>query len=169
MLRLIQAKVTLELTGEEDAIRLARGIQEQPTTDAGILNRVGELLLQTTAWQEAEAAFLRSLQVTPDNPVAHDGLAQLLLRGEQYEDAVEHALLAVGLTHYFPAAHFHLGLALQRSGRRAEAISAFETCVAMGYELFQTHRHLADLFALTHDSVKAQQHRILSESYREPL
>ncbi len=168
-LRLMQAKLTYEREGEDDAIRLARDLQAEVVLETGILNRVGELLLQTTAWPEAESAFRRSLAENPDNPVAHDGLAQVLLRQEAFDQAAEHALVAVGLIHYYPAAHFHLGVALQRCGQRSEAICAFETCVTMGYELHQTHRHLADLFALTHDAAKARRHRELSDAYRERI
>ncbi len=74
-LQLIQAKLTFEHEGEEEAIRLARRIQESAKLDAGILNRVGELLLQTSAWREAETTFRRSLAENQDNPVAHDGLS----------------------------------------------------------------------------------------------
>ena len=144
--RLMQAKLALEEEGPESAVRLARAITPTACRSTGILNRLGELFLRAEAWQDAEAIFTMSLSAVEDNAVAHHGLAQVLLRKGEHEAAVEQALLAVGLIHYFPAAHYHLGLALHGCRRHAESIAAFETSLAMGYEPGRTHRRLAELY-----------------------
>ena len=57
-------------------------------------------------------------------------------------------MLAVGLAHFFPAAHFHLGEALVQLGHESDAIAAFETSLGMGYQPSTTHERLAALYRL---------------------
>jgi len=144
-----------------EALRLAREVLQQCPKDTGVLNRVGQLLLEIESWDEAEAAFRESLSLLDDNPVAHDGLAAVCLEHDRFEEAVEQALLAVGLIHYFPSAHFHLGVALHGSGREEEAIAAFETCLAMRYLPEKTHYRLAVLYRFR-DPIKAKRHQELA-------
>ena len=68
------------------------------------------------------------------------------LERQEPDLAVEKALRAVGLIHYFPEAHFHLGLGLERLGKSREAISAYETTVGMGYQTNLLHQRLAELY-----------------------
>ncbi len=140
-----------------EALRLAREMLERFPSDTGILNRIGQLLLDAESWDEAEAVFRQSLSLLKDNPVAHDGLAAVHLEQDRFEESVEHALLAVGLIHYFPSAHFHLGVALHGAGREEQAIAAFETCLAMRYKLDKTHYRLGVLYRLR-DPVRANRH-----------
>ena len=78
--------------------------------------------------------FRRSLALLADNPLAHDGLAHVSLEQGKHQSAAENAMLAVGLAHFFPAAHFHLGEALVQLGHESDAIAAFETSLGMGYQ-----------------------------------
>lgn len=145
----------------DEALQLARTLLNQSPHDASILNRIGQLLLDINSWDEAESIFQRSLSLLEDNPVAHDGLAAIHLERERFEEAVEHALLAVGLIHYFPSAHFRLGVALHGAGREEQAIAAFETCLAMRYQLQKTHYRLAVLYRMR-DPIRAKRHQELA-------
>lgn len=146
-----------------DALRLAREVASQSPEDSGIANRLGQLFLELKAWNEAEGAFRESLQILGENAVALDGLAQVSAHRGQFEAAVEHALVAVGLLHFFPAAHFHLAEALTGVGRDAEAIAAYETSLAMGYEPTKTHARLAAMYRLRNPA-KARRHEQLAVS-----
>jgi Flp pilus assembly protein TadD len=103
----------------------------------------------------------------PESSVALDGLAQLSLRRNDFSAAVEQALGAVELTHYCPAAHFHLGEGLRGAGRDAEAIAAYETALGMGFEPQTMHDRLAALYRLRNPS-KAAQHRARSQLSSNP-
>ena len=144
-----------------EALRLAREVLERFPNDTGVLNRIGQILLETESWDEAEAVFRQSLLLLDDNPVAHDGLAAVHLEHDRFDEAVEHALLAVGLIHYFPSAHFHLGVALHGAGREEEAVAAFETCLAMRYQPEKTHYRLAVLYRFR-DPIRAKRHQELA-------
>ena len=69
----------------------------------------------------------------------------------------------MGLTHFFPAAHFHLGEGLIGAGRESEAIAAYETALGMGFDPQMSHARLAELYRLRNPA-KAKQHHARSLS-----
>ena len=76
-----------------------------------------------------------------------NGRARIFIQRKQYEKAIESALEAVGLLHFFPEAHYHLGIALALSKREEEAIAAFTTCEKMtGGRSNAIHVWLAKLY-----------------------
>jgi tetratricopeptide (TPR) repeat protein len=111
-----------------------------------VCNQVGRGYLQLGRWDDAAAVFQGSLETEPDNPAAFDGLARVHLERDEPAQAVEKALLAVGLIHHFPEAHFHLATALERCGKAREAIAAYETALGMGCEPPFIHGRLAALY-----------------------
>jgi predicted AlkP superfamily phosphohydrolase/phosphomutase/tetratricopeptide (TPR) repeat protein len=128
-----------------------------------LFNQVGRAYLQLKRWNEAQAAFQKSLEAEPDNPAALDGLARVHLECGEPDSAVEKSLQAVGLIHFFPEAHFHLGMGLERLGKVREAILAYETALGIGYHSAVLHHRLAELYrpidprkAASHDSVLAR-------------
>ncbi|HVM47102.1 MAG TPA: alkaline phosphatase family protein [Candidatus Acidoferrum sp.] len=123
-----------------------------------ICNQVGRGYLQLRRWDDAAAAFRKSLETDPDNPAAFDGLARVHLEQGEPAQAVEKALLAVGLIHHFPEAHFHLATALEQCGKPEEAIAAYETALGMGYQPQLTHSRLAVLYRPI-DARKADLHQ----------
>lgn len=94
-------------------------------------------------WPEAERAFRRAIEIDPHSAPAWQGSAFALLKQARLEDAVKAALTSVGFQHGSPQAHFVLGMALLRLGRRPRAIQAFETCLALQPPLKAAHRLLA--------------------------
>jgi tetratricopeptide (TPR) repeat protein len=99
------------------------------------------------------------LETEPDNPVALDGLASIHLAEGEWENAVEKSLEAVGLVHFFPEAHFHLAVGLERCGQTREAIAAYETALGLGYWPAGLHRHLVELYRPI-DAEKSNQHKL---------
>ena len=97
-------------------------------------------------FEAAARSFERVLQVDEDNAFAHHGLARVYLERGEPVKAVESALEAVGLLHYFPDAHFLLGRALVDMGKEGEAIRAFEVCAGMTGSVNQAHVWLAKLY-----------------------
>jgi tetratricopeptide (TPR) repeat protein len=141
-----------------EAVRQARELYQQSPKAPNLLNRIAELFLDAEMWADAESIFEESLVLSENNPLAQNGLARICLEQDRFEEAAEHARLAVGLIYCYPAAHFNLGQALHDSGREEEAIDAFEGCLAMGYEPAETHYRLAVLYRIR-DPLKAKHHR----------
>jgi predicted AlkP superfamily phosphohydrolase/phosphomutase/tetratricopeptide (TPR) repeat protein len=135
-------------------------LQAAERTCAGhplLFNQLGRAYLQLERWDDASAAYEKSLAVEAENPAAFDGLARVHLERGELESAVEKSLQTVGLIHYFPEAHFHLATGLDRLGKAKEAILAYETALGMGYQTNQVHLRLAELYRPI-DSQKAAFH-----------
>jgi hypothetical protein len=77
---------------------------------------------------------------------------------------VERALHAVGLIHFFPEAHYHLAVGLERLGRAPEAILAYETALGMGYRKKLIHCRLAELYRPIDPQKAAKHENILLNS-----
>ena len=134
-----------------------------------LFNQIGRAFLQFQRWQDAADAFRKSLETEPDNPAALDGLASVHLAKEEWESAVEKSLEAVGLVHFYPEAHFHLAVGLERSGRPREAIAAYETALGLGFQPALLHRHLAELFKPIDIQKAAEHERAFIRLARQPV
>jgi tetratricopeptide (TPR) repeat protein len=122
--------------------------------------RIGNVYLRQKRTDDAQRAFERALEIDGDSPEAYLGLATTHLRKRCNEQAVECALHAVGLQHFLPMGHFHLGVGLARLGHRDRAALAFETSLTMLPGLVAAHRWLATLYQLPGgDPGKSAQHR----------
>ncbi len=131
--------------------------------------QIGRAFLQFDRWQDAADAFRKSLETEPDNPVALDGLASVHLAQGEWDRAIEKSLEAVGLIHFFPEAHFHLAVALEKFGKTREAITAYETALGLGYCPEALHGHLAELCKPI-DALKATEHQqAFTRLCRQPM
>jgi hypothetical protein len=102
--------------------------------------------LQRFRYADAERAFERALEIDPHNAYARQGLALALLRQRRFDEAAGAAILAVGLQHHLPLAHFYLGCALVRLRLPDRAIQAFEMAASQRAPIFLAHRWLARLY-----------------------
>jgi predicted AlkP superfamily phosphohydrolase/phosphomutase/tetratricopeptide (TPR) repeat protein len=134
-----------------------------------LFNQLGRGYLELARWNDAETAFRKSLEAEPDNPAALDGLARVDLERDQPESAVEKALQAVGLIHFFPDAHFHLGVGLERLGKAREAILAYETALGIGYHPELLHHRLAELYRPIDPEKAALHERVLLNSRKRRI
>ena len=108
--------------------------------------RLGSAYLAGRQFKQAEGAFRKVLEMDSDHAEACYGLSVALMRQHKLEESVELALRAVGLQHYYPAAHFQLGAALARLNQPARAALAFEQGLAMKPGELAAHRYLARLY-----------------------
>ena len=108
--------------------------------------RLGSAYLAGRQFKQAEGAFRKVLELDSDHAEACYGLSVALMRQSKLEESVELALRAVGLQHYYPAAHFQLGVALARLNQPARAALAFEQGLAMKPGELAAHRYLARLY-----------------------
>lgn len=134
-----------------------------------LCNQIGRAYLQFERWQDAAGIFRKSLENEPDNPAALDGLASVHLAQGEWECAIEYSLKAVGLVHFYPEAHFHLAVGLERAGQTREAIVAYETALGLGYAPPLLHGHLAILYQPI-DAQKAAEHQnAFTRLCRQPM
>ncbi len=112
----------------------------------GLHNQIGRVYLRMKRWEDALRSFHKALEIDGDSAVAHDGIAASLLRLGKPTAAAEHALIAVGLLHHFPRAHFRLGVALTKLRMYEAAIEAFETCIKLAPQAIAPRRRLAAIY-----------------------
>jgi len=155
------ARIAYSRGDKQAATQVVKAILQSGSSDIVMANQMGRLLIELECWDQAQSVFEQSIAIYEENPVALDGLAQVFNDQDQFEEAAESALEAVSLQHYFPEAHFHLGVALRGLDREADAIAAFETSLSMGHNPLKTHEQLASLYRCR-DPLRARQHAKLA-------
>jgi predicted AlkP superfamily phosphohydrolase/phosphomutase/tetratricopeptide (TPR) repeat protein len=122
---------------------------------------LGNVYLLKNFVPEAEAAFERALELDPDHPYAHVGLARTRLKQRNFQKSAEHALTAVGLQHLLPLGHFILGISLARLRDYSRAILALETALSLHGSFVPAHRYLVAIHGRPGgDPGRAASHRL---------
>ena len=106
----------------------------------------GEAYLRLGRYAEAMEAFDEALARDDRLERAWDGKAAAHLGRREDEPAAEAALRAVAVRADHAAGHFHLGVALMRLGRAADAAVALRRATDLQPDLLAAHRRLAELY-----------------------
>jgi tetratricopeptide (TPR) repeat protein len=128
-----------------------------------LLCTMAEAYTRLKRWDEAEAVLRRAAAIDPHDPEVHHKRALLSLARERFEEAAEHALEAVSLRHFFPAAHYTLGVALTWMKDYDHAIQSFKVALSMQPGLIDAHRYVASIHRLREDRHSARPHRDAAE------
>jgi protein O-mannosyl-transferase len=100
---------------------------------------------QTNYWRDSRTLWTHALAVNPYNEVAHNGLCNLALTQNQFEQAIFHAQKALEIRPESADAHNNLGLALVGKGQRAEARIEFQKVIKTSPTRPRVHYNLATL------------------------
>ncbi len=149
----------LLLMGRTDAalVCLEEAVRGEPSV--GGFCALGKALGQAGRYVDGEGAYRQALAIDADSEIAHFGLSQMLLLENRPEEAAQHALRAVGLVHYFPQAHYALGLARQMLNDVPGAVAALEMAVQIAPNFPEAHTRLAELLLQSGQVARAMQHR----------
>jgi tetratricopeptide (TPR) repeat protein len=101
-----------------------REFQEELRVDpnsAGASYVLGELSRRDRQWIEAVDYFARAAKLDPQFADAFIGLGRSLIATRRFPEAVAPLEAAVKLQPHNPVAHYHLGIAYSRVGRKEEA------------------------------------------------
>lgn len=156
---IMRARAKLERKRTDEAAACLRMVMNTALRYPPTWVETGRLWLEVNELDAARSCFARARELDPENANAHEGLASIHLRRHENAAAIDAALDATQLLFHLPRAHFTLGVALARQGRRDEAIIALKRAVAMQPSLLPAHRWLAALHPATDDS-------FLSAAYR---
>ena len=102
---------------------------------------------QTTYWHDSETLWTHTLAVTPNNDVAHAGLAGILFVRGQTDAAIEHYQRALALRSGNVAAHYGLAMALARERKIDAAIAHFQEVLSIQPDNLQASNYLGALLA----------------------
>ena len=102
---------------------------------------------QTTHWRDTEALWSYTLTVTPENDVAHAGLAGILFVRGQVDEAIRHYEIALRLRGGNVAAQFGLARALASKQKVDEAISHYQKALSIQPDNTAASNDLGVMFA----------------------
>ena len=93
--------------------------------------RMALLYFQVGDYSMSRDFYEKAIEFEPDTAKFHVGLAKSLIELEDFEEAVEEALVSIELVKFYPDAHYTLGRALERLGDLENAKIAYETAKAL--------------------------------------
>lgn len=112
-------------TTVEDARREFKAELEIDPTNAGAEYVLGELARQDQNFAEASEHFGRAAKLDPNFADAFIGYGRSLIAADRAAEAIAPLETAVKLQPQNPAAHYHLGIAYRRTGRKQDAEQQF--------------------------------------------
>lgn len=141
--KLSYARVLMAQGKVSDALAMLHETAAHAAPSASLQTEIGGVYERSQDWRRAAAAFAKAIEIDADYSPAHCGLGVIAIRQGNYEDAIEHLLRALALTHFYPRAHFNLAVALARLGWWDRAIKAFEVCTQMYPRMIGAYRYLS--------------------------
>ena len=130
----------------QEALPYLERLEDGGSTNHQIYLRMGKAYAQMGAWPQAETAYHKALELDPENAQAYRDLSRIYLLREQYEEAAEAALTAVGLLYFQPRTHYFLGRALVALGYYERAEEAFLVALHQAPGLRSAYEQLAELY-----------------------
>lgn len=140
---MIQANIAIERKQPARALEHLAIVAEQRPRDLAYLSLRIEALLKLHRWEDCQQTCHTTLEVDPQNALAHIGLARAALHLERPEDAVDHALAATGFQYGNPRGHFLLGVALVTLQQWAAAAQALNLTTQLAPHFHPAWRYLA--------------------------
>ncbi|MEI6231969.1 MAG: tetratricopeptide repeat protein [Planctomycetota bacterium] len=126
-------------------LHFKRCLQLQPN-DGEIHRRLGEMLLQSKNFSEAERHIRETLRVFPNDAKAHHNLATLHATQNNYDEAVEEYKKAIAADPNLDVAYVNLAKVLLGQNRRDEALQPLNDYTHLKPLDVEALRMLADLY-----------------------
>jgi tetratricopeptide (TPR) repeat protein len=169
-LAMLKGDLLLKVNRPGKALEVYRKIDKKAPERKWLSIQIANAYFQLKKYKDARNSFRAALEIDPDSPEAHHGLAKCFIRAGKYEDAIDEALMAVGLNYHFPFAHYHLGEALFLHGEYGKALQAFNVCLSMEPNIGKARNYLISIFEEhLHQPEKALQHREYFEIKERPV
>jgi len=99
-------------------------------------------------WRNSESLFRHTLEVAPENPIAHYHLARALDLAQDFEGAEAQFRAALERFPRMPQAQLGLAMTVNRSGRPGKAIVEFEHAIELDPEGAGAYTHLGLLLTI---------------------
>lgn len=145
-MKIMEGNLLLIENKPKDAMELFEQIEKEAGNVARVNMQLGRCYLALKRWKKAEAVFTKELEYDPGNAAAYHGVGVTLLRRKKYEESIDYFLNAVGLTYFFPFAHYHLGEALYMLGDYERSAEAFEVCLKMAPGINKARQLLSTIY-----------------------
>ena len=164
-LEYLEGLILLAMNKPHLALSKLLKIQERNPYNYQVALNIAQIFLQRKKYQEAEAQFIRALNIDDSPARAHHGLGLSFLRRGELNAAIEEFLIAIESDFFYHRAHYHLGEALVRQGLMEDAINAFEVNLRLVPGNVKAHKWLQKLY--TEDLKNADKARIHFDFLKE--
>ncbi len=111
-------------------VTLRRLIRLRPT-DAAARRRLGDSLLASGAFPEAQASYREALAIEPANARAYNNLGRALMGLRKHAEAVSSYRQAIALDPRYAIAHNNLGVALYEQGAHEQSVVHFRQALEL--------------------------------------
>ncbi len=145
-LEYLEGLIVLAMNKPHLALSKLLKIQERNPYNYQVALNIAQIFLQRKKYQEAEAQFIRALNIDDSPARAHHGLGLSFLRRGELNAAIEEFLIAIESDFFFHRGHYHLGEALVRQGLMEDAINAFEVNLRLVPGNVKAHKWLQKLY-----------------------
>jgi tetratricopeptide (TPR) repeat protein len=98
---------------------------------------------QTHIYRDAETVWRVTLSRNPNCWMAHNNLAEILLKNGQFDEAIVHSEQTITNRPNPAKGQYNLGVALSRAGRVDEGISRYERALELNPDYVDAHYNLA--------------------------
>jgi len=146
-LEYLEGLILLAMNKPHLALSKLLKIQERNPYNYQVALNIAQIFLQRKKYQEAEAQFIRALNIDDSPARAHHGLGLSFLRRGELNAAIEEFLIAIESDFFFHRGHYHLGEALVRQGLMEDAINAFEVNLRLVPWNVKAHKWLQKLYS----------------------
>jgi protein O-mannosyl-transferase len=102
---------------------------------------------QTRHWHDSERLWTRVLAVDPGSSLAHTALANVLIRQNRVDDAIEHYRRVLELDPESREGDNNLGVAYARKGQFREAIEQYRRAIAKDSANYEANNNLGTAYA----------------------
>lgn len=106
---------------------------------------------QTLFWRDSESLWRRVLAIDEQSSLAHTALANLLVKQDRVDEAIEHYRKVIVLDPESPEGNTNLGVAYARQGRLPEAIEQYRLAIARKPSNHEAHNNLGTVLARAGD------------------
>lgn len=131
----------------EEALRVANAADEEKVYNRiGLIKLKADCLAKLKRWAEAATAYERVLELDPENPEGHLGLARVMYEQESYEEAVAHARASVSSRYFNPIGHYLYAASIYRCGKPHAAADALKVAVKQSPMLLGAYQRLILLY-----------------------
>jgi predicted AlkP superfamily phosphohydrolase/phosphomutase/tetratricopeptide (TPR) repeat protein len=145
-LDIIEAKLLFAENKPLKAQKILEDILSKNPLNQAVLSELGKIYRLQKNYKKSIDCYSNLLQIDSENASAYLGLSLAFLRLENYTEAAEQALNAIGLTYHYPLAHYTLGEALYHMGKYLEAAQALELTLIMSPSFFKARQWLLEIY-----------------------
>lgn len=147
-------------TLQSDVVRVLRpgSAAGRAKTAYDLYTRASALDEDPASYDEAEALYVRALQLDPELAIAYTNLGNIRFRRGDEPGAEELYRRALGLDDRQPEAHYNLGYVMLERGNPTEAASYFEHALERDPRFSDAHFNLAMALEQLGDTTKARTH-----------